>query len=114
MLEMLDYLRAHGFKTFIVSGGGIEFMRPWVEAVYGIPPEQVVGSSVKTQFVMRDNGPVLERLAEIGFIDDKEGKPIGIDSHIGWLWISSAIGASFSHRAPNDICKPINTPGIFL
>ena len=83
MLEVLDYLRANGFKTFIVSGGGIEFMRPWSEAVYGIPPEQVVGSSIKTEFVMGENGPVLQRLPEIDFIDDKEGKPVGIHNHIG-------------------------------
>jgi len=83
MLELLDYLRANGFKTFIVSGGGIEFMRPWVEAIYGIPPEQVVGSSIKTKFEMRDGKPVLIRLPEINFIDDKDGKPVGIHSHIG-------------------------------
>jgi len=83
MLELLDYLRANGFKTFIVSGGGIEFMRPWSEAVYGVPPEQVVGSSIKTKFEMRDDGPVLVRLPEVNFIDDKEGKPVGINSHIG-------------------------------
>ena len=83
MLELLAYLRENGFKTFIVSGGGIEFMRPWVEAVYGIPPEQVVGSSIKTQFEMRDGQPVLVRLAEINFIDDKAGKPVGINQHIG-------------------------------
>ena len=83
MLELLAYLRANGFKTFIVSGGGIEFMRPWTERVYGIPPEQVVGSSVKTKFEMADEKPVIERLAEIDFIDDKKGKPLGINSHIG-------------------------------
>ena len=83
MLELLDYLRANGFKTFIVSGGGIEFMRPWTDEVYGIPPEQVVGSSIKTAFEMRDDGPVLVRLPELAFIDDKEGKPVGINSHIG-------------------------------
>jgi phosphoserine phosphatase len=83
MLELLAYLRAKGFKTFIVSGGGIEFMRPWAERVYGIPPEQVVGSSVKTKFEMRDGKPVLVRLAEVNFIDDKEGKPVGINQHIG-------------------------------
>jgi phosphoglycolate phosphatase-like HAD superfamily hydrolase len=83
MLELLAYLRASGFKTFIVSGGGIEFMRPWVESVYGIPPEQVVGSSVKTRFELRDGKPVLVRLPELNFIDDKEGKPVGINSHIG-------------------------------
>jgi hypothetical protein len=83
MLELLDYLRANGFKTFIVSGGGIEFMRPWVEAVYGIPPEQVVGSSIKTQFEMRDGVPVLVRLPEVNFIDDKAGKPVGINEYIG-------------------------------
>ena len=83
MLELLDYLRANGFKTFIVSGGGIEFMRPWVEQVYGIPPEQVIGSSIKTKFEMRDGKPALVRLPEINFIDDKEGKPVGINQHIG-------------------------------
>ena len=83
MLELLAYLRANGFKTFIVSGGGIEFMRPWTERVYGIPPEQVVGSSIKTRFQMRDGRPVLFRLPEINFIDDKVGKPIGINQHIG-------------------------------
>lgn len=83
MLELLDYLRANGFKTFIVSGGGIEFMRPWTERVYGIPPEQVVGSSIKTKFEMRDGKPVLMRLPELNFIDDKAGKPIGINQHIG-------------------------------
>ena len=83
MLEVLAYLRANDFKTFIVSGGGIEFMRPWVEAVYGIPPEQVVGSSIKTKFEVRDGRPVLVRLPELNFIDDKEGKPVGINQHIG-------------------------------
>jgi phosphoserine phosphatase len=83
MLELLSYLRANGFKTFIVSGGGIEFMRPWVEEVYGIPPEQVVGSSIKTKFEVMDGKPVLTRLPKIDFIDDKEGKPVGINSHIG-------------------------------
>ncbi len=83
MLELLAYLRANGFKTFIVSGGGIEFMRPWTEKVYGIPPEQVIGSSIKTTFEMRDGQPVLVRLPEINFIDDKAGKPVGIQMHIG-------------------------------
>jgi len=83
MLELLAYLRANGFKTFIVSGGGIEFMRPWTERVYGIPPEQVIGSSIKTKFEWRDGSPVLVRLPEIDFIDDKDGKPVGIHRHIG-------------------------------
>jgi phosphoglycolate phosphatase-like HAD superfamily hydrolase len=83
MTELLNYLRASGFKTFIVSGGGIDFMRPWTEKVYGIPPEQVVGSSAKTSFEMRDGVPVLMRLPEINFIDDKAGKPVGIHQHIG-------------------------------
>jgi len=83
MVELLAYLRANGFKTFIVSGGGIEFMRPWTEKVYGIPPEQVVGSSIKTKYEMRDGKPVLMRLPEMNFIDDKAGKPVGINSHIG-------------------------------
>jgi hypothetical protein len=83
MVELLTYLRANCFKTFIVSGGGIEFMRPWTEKVYGIPPEQVIGSSIKTQFEEHDGKPVLVRLPEVNFIDDKSGKPIGINQHIG-------------------------------
>lgn len=83
MLEVLAYLRANGFKNFIVSGGGIEFMRPWAEAAYGIPPEQVVGSSVKTKFELRDGQPVIVRLPELNFNDDKGGKPVGINQHIG-------------------------------
>ena len=83
MLELLAYLRANGFKTFIVSGGGIEFMRPWTEKVYGVPPEQVVGSSIKTQFEMKDGAPTLMRLPQVNFIDDKAGKPVGINEHIG-------------------------------
>jgi hypothetical protein len=83
MLELLAYLRANGFTTYIVSGGGIEFMRPWAEKVYGVPPEQVVGSSIVTSFEMRDGTPVLVRQPKINFIDDKEGKPVGINQHIG-------------------------------
>jgi hypothetical protein len=83
MVELLGYLRANGFKTFIVSGGGIEFMRPWTEKIYGIPPEQVVGSSIKTKFEMREGKPALVRLPAINFVDDKAGKPVGINSHIG-------------------------------
>jgi phosphoserine phosphatase len=83
MLELLDYLRANGFKTFIVSGGGVEFMRPWAERVYGIPPEQVVGSAGKLKLEERDGRPVLVKLAEIDLVDDKEGKPVGIQSRIG-------------------------------
>jgi len=83
MIELLAYLRANGFKTFIVSGGGIEFMRPWSEQVYGVPPEQVVGSSIKTRFDMKDGAPSLFRLPEVNFIDDKTDKPIGINEHIG-------------------------------
>jgi hypothetical protein len=83
MIELLAYLRANGFKTFIVSGGGIEFMRPWTERVYGVPPEQVVGSSIKTRFQMRDGQPELFRLAEANFIDDGPGKPVGINEFIG-------------------------------
>jgi hypothetical protein len=83
MIELLAYFRANGFKTFIVSGGGIEFMRPWTERVYGVPPEQVVGSSIKTKFQMRDGRPELFRLPEMNFIDDGAGKPVGINEHIG-------------------------------
>jgi hypothetical protein len=83
MLELLAYLRANGFRTYIVSGGGIEFMRPWTQSVYGIPPEQVIGSSARTKFEMRDGVSVLLRLPEIDFVDDKEGKPAGINRQIG-------------------------------
>ena len=119
MLELLAYLRANGFKTFIVSGGGIEFMRPWTEKVYGIPPEQVVGSSGKTKFEMRDGKPVLMKLPEVDFIDDKAGKPVGIQQHIGrrpiaafgnsdgdlqmlqWTTPAAAARASGSDRPPH-------------
>jgi phosphoserine phosphatase len=83
MLELLSYLRANGFKTFIVSGGGIEFMRPWTEKVYGIPPEQVIGSSGGLKYEVRDGKPVLLKLPEISHNDDKAGKPVGIQRHIG-------------------------------
>lgn len=83
MLELLQFLRDHDFKTFIVSGGGIEFMHPWVEEVYGIPPDQVVGSSIKTQFDYNNGNPVIKRLPEMDFIDDGSGKPIGIHKFIG-------------------------------
>ena len=83
MLELLDYLRANGFKTFIVSGGGVEFMRPWAERVYGIPSEQVIGSAGKIKLEVRDGKPVLVKLPDIDLIDDKEGKPVGIQSRIG-------------------------------
>ncbi len=83
MLELLAYLRGNGFKTFIVSGGGIEFMRPWTERVYGIPPEQVVGSSLKLKYEVRDGKPALVKLPEIWLVDDKEGKPVGIETYIG-------------------------------
>ena len=83
MLELLDYLRANDFKTFIVSGGGIEFMRPWTEEVYGIPTNQVVGSSVATEYDYNNGNPVIKRLPKLDFIDDKAGKPVGINKHIG-------------------------------
>jgi phosphoglycolate phosphatase-like HAD superfamily hydrolase len=83
MLELLAYLRANGFKTFIVSGGGVEFMRAFAEKVYGIPPEQVIGSSGKLKFDLSDGKPVLSKLPAVNFIDDKEGKPIGIQTYIG-------------------------------
>jgi phosphoserine phosphatase len=83
MLELLDYLRANGFKTFIVSGGGVEFLRVFAEETYGIPPEQVVGSSIRTKYEVRDGQPVIARLPEIDFVDDKAGKPVGIHKFIG-------------------------------
>ncbi len=83
MLELLAYLRANDFKTFIVSGGGVDFMRAWAEKVYGIPPEQIVGSRNKLKFELRGGRPSIFRLADVEFIDDKEGKPVGIMQHIG-------------------------------
>jgi len=83
MLELLAFLRASGFKTYIVSGGGVEFMRPMTEKVYGIPPEQVVGSTIQTKYEVKDGKPVLMRLPKIDFIDDKDGKPVGINKFIG-------------------------------
>jgi len=83
MIELLAYLRANGYRTFIVSGGGTEFMRAFAEKVYGIPPEQVIGSGGKLKFEMRDGKPVLTKLPSVDFVDDKEGKPIAISSHIG-------------------------------
>lgn len=83
MLELLDYLRKNDFKNYIVSGGGIEFMRPWSEEIYGIPPERVVGSSIVTKFEIDDGKPVLVREPKLNFIDDKAGKPVGINQHIG-------------------------------
>jgi hypothetical protein len=83
MRELLDYLRASGFKTYIVSGGGVEFLRVIAEELYGVPPEQVVGSSIKTRYELRNGQPVIVRLPEVDFIDDKAGKPVGIHKFIG-------------------------------
>ncbi|AYG62143.1 HAD family hydrolase [Rhizobium jaguaris] len=83
MRELLDYLRANGFKTYIVSGGGVEFMRPITEKIYGIPPEQVVGSTITTEYALVDDVPVLRRLPKIDFVDDGPGKPVGINQFIG-------------------------------
>lgn len=83
MLEVLAYLRANGFRTYIVSGGGIEFMRPWAERVYGIPPEQVIGSSGGLAYELRDGVPVIVKLPKVDFVDDGPGKPVGIQRHIG-------------------------------
>ena len=82
-LELLAYLRENGFKTFIVSGGGVAFMRPWTEGVYGIPPDQVVGSRVASEYQLKNGKPVIMRMPKIGFVDDKAGKPVGIYEHIG-------------------------------
>jgi len=83
MLEVLTFLRAHDFKTFIVSGGGIEFMRTFSEAVYGIPPENVVGSSIVTKYEVREGRPVLVRQPKLNFYNDKDDKPVGINNFIG-------------------------------
>jgi phosphoglycolate phosphatase-like HAD superfamily hydrolase len=118
MLELLEYLRANDFKTYIVSGGGIEFMRPWAEAAYGIPPEQIIGSSIKTSYRLRDGKPVIVKLPELNFIDDKAGKPAAIQHHIGRRplfaagnsdgdfemleWTTSAPGAHFAMIIHHD------------
>ena len=83
MLELLSYLRRNAFATYIVSGGGVEFLRPWTQPVYGVPPEWVIGSSVKTKFEIRAGQPVLLRMPEVDFVDDKAGKPVAIDKFIG-------------------------------
>jgi hypothetical protein len=83
MQELLAYLKGRGFTTYIVSGGGVEFMRPWVEPVYGVPRERVIGSSIKVKYELRQDRPMLIRLPEIDFIDDGPGKPVGIHRHIG-------------------------------
>jgi len=121
MLELLAYLRANGFKTFIVSGGGVEFMRPWTERVYGIPPEQVVGSAGKLKLEVREGKPVLVKLPQVDLIDDKEGKPVGIQSRIGrrpiaafgnsdgdlqmLQWATSGSGARFALFVHHDDAK---------
>ena len=121
MLELLAHLRANGFKTFIVSGGGIEFLRAFAEKVYGIPPEQVIGSSGKLKFELRDNKPLLIKLPEIQFIDDKAGKPVGIQMHIGrrpiaafgnsdgdlqmLQWTASGLGTSLCHYVHHNDAK---------
>jgi hypothetical protein len=98
MLELLAYLRENGFKTYIVSGGGVDFMRPWTEKVYGIPPEQVVGSSIRLKFEVRDGKPVLMRLSDIDFVDDGPGKPIGIQKFIGRRPIASFGNSDGDHQ----------------
>jgi len=118
MLDVLALLRANGFKTFIVSAGGIEFMRTFSEAVYGIPPEQVIGSSIVTRYVVNDRGPELLREAELHFFGDKEGKPVAINTHIGRRpiaafgnsdgdfamleWVTSGPGARFGLLVHHD------------
>ena len=118
MLDVLALLRANGFKTFIVSGGGIEFMRSFSEAFYGIPPEQVIGSSIVTRYVVNDRGPELLREAELHFFSDKEGKPVAINTHIGRRpiaafgnsdgdfamleWVTSGPGARFGLLVHHD------------
>ena len=83
MIELLAYVRANGFKTYIVSGGGVDFMRPWTEKIYGIPPEQVIGSTGKLKYELRDGKPSLMKLPEIDHVDDGPGKPVGIQKFIG-------------------------------
>jgi hypothetical protein len=118
MLELLNCLRANSFTIFIASAGGVEFMRPWTERVYGIPPEQVIGSSIRTKYELRDGRPALVRLPELNFIGDKAGKPVGIQQHIGRRpiaafgnsdgdfemldWVTSGAGARFGLLIHHD------------
>jgi phosphoglycolate phosphatase-like HAD superfamily hydrolase len=111
MLELLDYLRANGFKTFLVSGGGIEFMRPWAERVYGIPPEQVIGTSGGLKFDMKDGRPVLLKLPNVVLNDDKDGKPVGIQRHIGRRPIAAFGNSDGDLQMLQWTC---NTPGLRL
>jgi hypothetical protein len=116
------HLRANGFKTFIVSGGGIDFLRVFAEKSYGVPPEQVVGSSIKAKYELRDGKPVIVKLPELNFIDDKAGKPVGIHQHIGRRpifaagnsdgdfqmleWTTAGPGPRFGHAHPPRRCRP--------
>lgn len=109
MLELLSYLRANGFKTFIVSGGGIEFMRPWTERVYGIPPEQVIGSTGGLRFEMRDGVPVIMKTPELVLNDDKEGKPVGIQRHIGRRPIAAFGNSDGDLQMLEWTCSPLGT-----
>jgi phosphoglycolate phosphatase-like HAD superfamily hydrolase len=111
MLELLNYLRANGYKTFIVSGGGVDFMRPWAEHVYGIPPDQVVGSSGKVKFGIVDDEPVLTKLTEINFIDDKEGKPVGIHQYIGKRPVFAAGNSDGDYEMLQWATSSTNQPG---
>lgn len=111
MLELLQYLRANDFKTFIVSGGGIEFMRPMTMEVYGIPAEQVVGTTIATKFEMKDGKPILMRLPEINFVDDKAGKPVGINQFIGKRPIAS-FGNSAGDREMLQWCSAGTGPSL--
>ena len=118
MLDVLALLRANDFKTFIVSGGGIEFMRTFSETVYGVPAEHVIGSSIVTKYVVKDGEPVLVREAKLHFFDDKEGKPVAINTYIGRRpiaafgnsdgdfamleWVTSGPGARFGLIVHHD------------
>jgi len=113
MLELLAYLSANDFKIFIVSGGGIEFMRPWSERVYGIPPERVVGSSITTEYKLVDGKPTLMRTSDIDFVDDKEGKPVGINAHIGRHPII-AVGNSDGDRQMLDWVQSGDGPRLLM
>jgi hypothetical protein len=114
MLELMTYLRANGFRTYIVSGGGIEFMRPWTERVYGIPPAQVVGSSIKTKFMLRRDIPILLRLPQINFVDDGPGKPVGINAHIGQRPIAAFGNSDGDLQMLQWATKGVSTPCLAL
>lgn len=113
MLELIGFLDDNGFTTYVVSGGGVAFMRPWVQQTYGIPPDRVIGSRIKTTYEVRDGKPLLVRMPQADFVDDKEGKPVGINEHIGRIPLA-AFGNSDGDFQMLEWTTAGRTPGFGL